>query len=438
MVESNLGDFELLDVPSGAIVRLEVTGDFVDEVTGMTTTVENLRAVVEANSTGSTWNVNLLTHLAAGDVATYLGMGMPIVAAQQMAKMDLTTSLNTWLEPPKGTKVLHELNLINFRDHTDVDNGYLLAATALVLEYVNQQQGITLMQALNSIDFTDSAVISDLNAAAQALGSGTALADIIGNLLLDSGLFDVSGIVPLLPPNTQIPATNTGRCGLIGSLDLAPEAAQFVKTRSGQTPAPSVCSPVTYTLAFQGTWSETTHPGAFPGERRPHFTTLVVATHSDDIHLWESGELATKGLEDVAEVGQPGIIMMEITAYRRDGHIGDGKYVGIGSGGTASTMGTVTTTRSHPLLSLASMIAPTPDWFLGVDSEPLFMNGAWRDSIVLMLLPYDAGTENGSGFSLSNADTIPTEPIARVHEGPLREARNPAPLATLTITRMTN
>ena len=69
---------------------------------------------------------------------------------------------------------------------------------------------------------------------------------------------------------------------------------------------------------------------------------------------------------------------------------------------------------THSLLSLVSMIAPSPDWFVGVHGFDLQANGMWVDEVTLTLDPYDAGTDNGTTYTSANADTSPKDPISRL------------------------
>ena len=58
------------------------------------------------------------------------------------------------------------------------------------------------------------------------------------------------------------------------------------------------------------------------------------------------------------------------------------------------------------------MVAPSPDWFVGVSGLPLLnSSGRWLRSHTVNLYPWDAGTEDGTDFSLNNADTDPKVPI---------------------------
>ena len=63
-------------------------------------------------------------------------------------------------------------------------------------------------------------------------------------------------------------------------------------------------------------------------------------------------------------------------------------------------------------MTLVSMVAPSPDWFVGVDGLELFQNNQWRNNVVVDLLPYDAGTDSGATFTSADLVTSPHEPIA--------------------------
>ena len=69
----------------------------------------------------------------------------------------------------------------------------------------------------------------------------------------------------------------------------------------------------------------------------------------------------------------------------------------------------------HPLLTLVSMIGPSPDWFVGVSGLSLLdAGGRWRSQHSVNLYPYDAGTEEGEEFSLSNPATSPQGTISSI------------------------
>ena len=69
--------------------------------------------------------------------------------------------------------------------------------------------------------------------------------------------------------------------------------------------------------------------------------------------------------------------------------------------------------EAFPLVTIATMIGPSPDWFVGVQSLTLFDGGAWIPQISVDMIVYDAGTEDGVGFTLDNPASVPVTPIAR-------------------------
>ena len=89
-------------------------------------------------------------------------------------------------------------------------------------------------------------------------------------------------------------------------------------------------------------------------------------------------------------------------------------------------------TRDHPMLTLVSMIGPSPDWFVGVSRLSLLGGGQWRTQHSGNLYPYDAGTENGEEFSLSNPATSPQGTISSIRG--MGKFSN-EPMATLSFVR---
>ena len=86
-------------------------------------------------------------------------------------------------------------------------------------------------------------------------------------------------------------------------------------------------------------------------------------------------------------------------------------------------------------VTLVSMIAPSPDWFVGVDNLNLLENGDWVDELVVDLDPYDAGTDSGTTFDSRDRETRPQEPIARITTPPLATGGTAPPLGTFTFRR---
>jgi hypothetical protein len=87
----------------------------------------------------------------------------------------------------------------------------------------------------------------------------------------------------------------------------------------------------------------------------------------------------------------------------------------------------------HPLVTLVTMIAPSPDWFVGVSGVPLLQGGQWADELVVPLGPWDAGTDDGPTYLSANDPSVPHVPVEAITTGPLG---NGVPLGTFTFTRL--
>lgn len=180
----------------------------------------------------------------------------------------------------------------------------------------------------------------------------------------------------------------------------------------GQTiPAPP--TEATYTVTFTSTWSQETHPHeSFPSGA--HFSSLIGATHSLSSTLWMSDTLASAGMEQMAETGGTAQLRTEINA------LGEDALMIISGAGLSQATGSVVipdliVDRTHPAVTLVTMIAPSPDWFVGVHGLSLLdENGLWRDEVVVTLYPYDAGTDDGIDYRSQNAESDPHQPIQQV------------------------
>ena len=186
----------------------------------------------------------------------------------------------------------------------------------------------------------------------------------------------------------------------------------------------------TYTVTFKGNWNLDSTPGGVVGGA--HFTTLIGAVHNSNVTFWRVGDVATAGVERVAELGLTGTFESEVEEVDTD------VKAPVKESGTSAT-GTrtfeVTFSRTHPLLTLLSMIGPSPDWFVGVSGLSLLdESGAWQSSHTANLFPYDAGTEDGENFSLSNAPTSPRGTITSIRG---RGRFSDAPMARLSFALKT-
>lgn len=187
---------------------------------------------------------------------------------------------------------------------------------------------------------------------------------------------------------------------------------------------------VEYRVTFDATWSATTHPTDFPPN--PHFSGLVGGTHNSNASFWAVGGIATTGIERMAELGTKSNLLNEVQAEINLGNANQqlcGGSIGLSPGSTSFTF---ETNKDYPLVTLVSMIAPSPDWFVGVSGLDLCQGGQWVDQLVVSLDAYDAGTDSGATYTSPNSNTNPKEPIFEITGYPTFGV----PLGTFTFTKI--
>lgn len=186
-----------------------------------------------------------------------------------------------------------------------------------------------------------------------------------------------------------------------------------------------------YSITFTGAWTTAATPGGLPDNA--HFSPLIGAVHNADVTFWEAGGKATPGIESMAERGRTATLTQEIEAAGANALSVISREGGPGATATV-TIEPVTVTAGHPRVTLVSMIAPSPDWFVGVSGLSLLdAVGEWVETLTLDLVPWDAGTEEGDDFSFDNAATVPPGTIVILNgTGKFSDA----PIATLTFTRL--
>jgi hypothetical protein len=172
----------------------------------------------------------------------------------------------------------------------------------------------------------------------------------------------------------------------------------------------------TYTVTFESTWSAATHPDGFPPN--PHFSGLIGATHKETVTFWSEGELATPGIQNMAETGNKSPFTDEIATAIATG-LAENTLSGNGIGTSPGTVSlTFDITWQFPFVTLVSMLAPSPDWFVGVSSLNLLENGKWIENLSVELFAYDAGTDSGPTYTSADLVTDPPENITRINSAP--------------------
>lgn len=137
-------------------------------------------------------------------------------------------------------------------------------------------------------------------------------------------------------------------------------------------PAPVAPPTARYEVTFDSTWSASTHPTDFPADA--HYSGLVGGTHTSGATFWRPGSLASEGIRRMAERGAKSPLTEEVGAAIT---AGTAQYV-LSGGDLPTSPGSVRMefdiSQTFPLVTLVTMIAPSPDWFVGVAGLPLFEN----------------------------------------------------------------
>jgi hypothetical protein len=200
-----------------------------------------------------------------------------------------------------------------------------------------------------------------------------------------------------------------------------------------QVPPLSAAETANYEVVFASTWSSTTHPQAFPAGA--HWSGLVGGTHNEGVVFWEEGMLATEGIRRMAEFGSKPVLLGEVAASIQAGMAWGTLSGGGVSGGPGQVALSFTIHRDFPLVTLVSMIAPSPDWFTGVHGLSLIANGDWVAQKVVTLHLYDAGTDSGASYASPDAATVPREMIRQITGFPAEVDGVLVPFGTFTFTR---
>lgn len=188
----------------------------------------------------------------------------------------------------------------------------------------------------------------------------------------------------------------------------------------------------TYDITFTSIWNAVDHTSV-PGGA--HWSKLVGATHKTTNTFLQIGNLASTGIKNIAETGNNTVFNTEVSTEIINGEAD--KYIDGSNLGTATgniLISDLVVTKEFPLLTLVSMIAPSPDWIIAINGYNLLDTGGdWKTSVTIDMFAYDAGTDSGIDYSSSNIVTNSPETISMISGLPI----NGNKIGTLTITLKT-
>ena len=188
-----------------------------------------------------------------------------------------------------------------------------------------------------------------------------------------------------------------------------------------------------YEVNFKGVWSEEAYPQDYPDNA--HFSRPVGMTHSSGTRFFTINTLASEGVKVMAETGDVAPLDSEIQQLIDNGDAWDlivGERL---ETGTSESTFTISANDENSLVTLVSMVAPSPDWFVAVENIPLKINGEWIESVTVNAITYDAGTDSGATFKSENLVTNPATPIFIPTDAPIGDGIEPFIFATFTFNR---
>lgn len=207
------------------------------------------------------------------------------------------------------------------------------------------------------------------------------------------------------------------------------------------------CDEAKYEVAFEGLWTRNTHPKDFPSDVwSTRFSDVIGASHKLNSAFWYYGNIASDGLKELAEDGSTRLLESELKDMVSDNIRTIIKARGLQYPNiTLSTYAVFRVDKQNHLVSLVSKISPSPDWIVGVSNLELCRpDCTWEENRVLNLYPWDAGTDDGIGYTSPDQPSIPRQPIRRIKSNSPNDPRSPfyaesgedmKPIAKLYLTR---
>lgn len=185
-------------------------------------------------------------------------------------------------------------------------------------------------------------------------------------------------------------------CGLV-SVSAVPCVAQ------------SMADTARYTVTVDLAWTEARHASDFPSNA--HWSRLIAAVHSPRYSLFSDGNTASSGLALLATNGRVSVLEAELAEARRRNRVGEHIVLP----GLKKAVGRFSfdmqISERHSRVSFATMLAPSPDWFAGVNGVALKTEEGWHPDVTVPLWVWDAGADSGSNFTAANDETQPRESI---------------------------
>lgn len=186
-----------------------------------------------------------------------------------------------------------------------------------------------------------------------------------------------------------------------------------------------------YKVTFNFKWNAQDFPTDYPSSA--HFSKLIGWSHKPSSEFFKVGSIASEGIKNMAEIGATTALSSEFDSKIKAGE-GLKSVVGNGLGsGVGELSVTLEVSDKFSSISLATMLAPSPDWYVAIINENLLENGEFIIEKTVDALTYDAGTDSGTTFKSANAPTDPADPITIINNPPIGNGKT---IATVTFEKL--
>lgn len=216
---------------------------------------------------------------------------------------------------------------------------------------------------------------------------------------------------------TAAAATAATVCLLALSVDIA-EAEETIR----------------YRVEISLDWSAESFPLDYPADA--HFSPAVGIAHDSRYVLFRDGDTASSGLGLIATNGRSSVLEAELAEARRRGPVADvviGKALDTGTGAIGFD---IELSERHPQLSVVTMLAPSPDWFVGDAGIALHDEAGWIDHLVLPLWVWDAGVDDGPGYNSPDSPVQPRQSVRLSAAPSFLQWDGLKPIGRLTMSRI--
>jgi hypothetical protein len=149
-------------------------------------------------------------------------------------------------------------------------------------------------------------------------------------------------------------------------------------------PVVAVAETAEYRVTFESTWSAQTHPFEFPSNA--HFSGLIGGTHNDGVSFWQWAHWPARASRTWRSWVPRPPSRRKCRRRSPQGRRTPCCLVAASAPHRDRCRWLSTSTRRSPLVTLVSMLAPSPDWFVGVSALSLRANRAWIPQVVVDLV----------------------------------------------------